>query len=244
MDSVPLKTCSKCGVAKPQTTQFFHRRNSSRIGWKPRCKKCRKRDYWDKREERVAQKRERYARDRDMLNARRRENYDPEQNARHCRQWYENHKKQAKAYRQAYYAENRERIVARTREYRRKNPDRERRWSAAYRERHPERRAATKRRYNEANPDIVQAWSARRRAAAASAQGAFTTADILAKVVLQGGRCYYCHAAVDDYHVDHKIPLSAGGTNWPANLAITCPACNLAKGARPFHEFLKEVRCS
>lgn len=33
-------------------------------------------------------------------------------------------------------------------------------------------------------------------------------------------------------HVDHRIPLAAGGTDNPANLTILCASCNLAKGAR------------
>jgi 5-methylcytosine-specific restriction endonuclease McrA len=31
------------------------------------------------------------------------------------------------------------------------------------------------------------------------------------------------------YHIDHRIALSKGGTNWPWNLQLLAPVCNLKK---------------
>jgi 5-methylcytosine-specific restriction endonuclease McrA len=39
------------------------------------------------------------------------------------------------------------------------------------------------------------------------------------------------------YHVDHKQPVSRGGSNWPENLAVTCPTCNLRKSDKTEAEF-------
>ena len=37
----------------------------------------------------------------------------------------------------------------------------------------------------------------------------------------------------DHYHVDHIIPISAGGDEWDlSNLELSCPECNLKKGAK------------
>ena len=33
------------------------------------------------------------------------------------------------------------------------------------------------------------------------------------------------------YHVDHRMPLSLGGSNYPDNLQLLCPTCNLSKSA-------------
>ncbi len=36
-----------------------------------------------------------------------------------------------------------------------------------------------------------------------------------------------------EYHVDHIVPLALGGDEWDlANLELSCPRCNLSKGAR------------
>lgn len=50
-----------------------------------------------------------------------------------------------------------------------------------------------------------------------------------------GGICMKCgkQVAKDDYHVDHIVPVSAGGPEWElGNLELSCPECNLKKGAK------------
>lgn len=46
-----------------------------------------------------------------------------------------------------------------------------------------------------------------------------------------GGICYWCEtpADPDNFHVDHVKPLSKGGTEEYANVAVTHPTCNLSK---------------
>lgn len=49
-----------------------------------------------------------------------------------------------------------------------------------------------------------------------------------------GGICMKCGKRVQkgDYHVDHIMPLAAGGDEWDlGNLELSCPECNLKKGA-------------
>ena len=50
-----------------------------------------------------------------------------------------------------------------------------------------------------------------------------------------GGVCQKCGKEVPlwDYHVDHIIPISKGGDEWElTNLELSCPTCNLKKGAK------------
>lgn len=94
-------------------------------------------------------------------------------------------------------------------------------------------------RYRAANYTTVRA---REKAAAArrrDAVGHHTGADILEKYAQQGGLCYWCQIPVpDSYHVDHVIPISRGGSNWPSNIVITCASCNLRKNAKMPDEWL------
>ena len=55
--------------------------------------------------------------------------------------------------------------------------------------------------------------------------------DILTR---DGYRCVKCGATSEQVrlHVDHKVPVSKGGTNDPSNLQTLCEKCNLGKGAR------------
>lgn len=49
-----------------------------------------------------------------------------------------------------------------------------------------------------------------------------------------GLKCFYCHKDLSDgkYHVDHYYPLARKGRNSTANFEISCPTCNLRKGAK------------
>ncbi|HWL93738.1 MAG TPA: HNH endonuclease [Phycisphaerae bacterium] len=48
-------------------------------------------------------------------------------------------------------------------------------------------------------------------------------------------RCEYCHAPAalfnSRFEVEHIVPASRAGDDSPANLALSCRACNLFKGA-------------
>ena len=51
-----------------------------------------------------------------------------------------------------------------------------------------------------------------------------------------GGHCEYCGLAQAGqeaaFHVDHAVPVSAGGPTGLDNLALACVSCSLRKGAR------------
>lgn len=55
-------------------------------------------------------------------------------------------------------------------------------------------------------------------------------------VARAGNRCEYCLMSQSlqgaTFHIEHVVPQSAGGSDSPDNLALACPACNLAKSNR------------
>lgn len=81
-----------------------------------------------------------------------------------------------------------------------------------------------------------------RRARRKQAQGRITKADIDSCWGRQKGRCHWCGCPLNreggngnplgTFHADHYIPLSRGGSNQPENIVLSCPGCNLSKGAR------------
>jgi 5-methylcytosine-specific restriction endonuclease McrA len=67
--------------------------------------------------------------------------------------------------------------------------------------------------------------------------------DIGKILCLQDMKCAYCGQEISGlYHIDHKHPVSRGGTNDPENLQATCPKCNMRKGAMTHEEFLVSKR--
>lgn len=47
------------------------------------------------------------------------------------------------------------------------------------------------------------------------------------------GKCRYCHKDIEynDAHLDHILPRSLWGNDYIFNLALSCPTCNMKKGA-------------
>ncbi|MBD1866474.1 HNH endonuclease [Leptolyngbya sp. FACHB-541] len=65
-----------------------------------------------------------------------------------------------------------------------------------------------------------------------------TISASLRRLVIQraGNRCEYCGISqigqVATFHIDHIIPVVAGGETIAENLALACVSCSLRKGAR------------
>lgn len=75
---------------------------------------------------------------------------------------------------------------------------------------------------------IVQA--SKRRARVRGAGGSFTKRQIDELHKKQRGCCANCGAKLGDkFHRDHKVALSAGGTNDIGNIELLCATCNLKK---------------
>ena len=51
--------------------------------------------------------------------------------------------------------------------------------------------------------------------------------------------CYLCENPIEfgNDHLEHKIPISRGGTNTKDNLDVACKQCNLKKGSKTLVEF-------
>ena len=90
--------------------------------------------------------------------------------------------------------------------------------------RHPERNSFNSRQYER-----------RKR----NATGTCTEAQLQARIDFYGRRCYLCGCDWDalpkqDQTIDHVIPISKGGTNWPVNLRPACRTCNTQKRDKSF----------
>lgn len=226
----PIKTCSKCRVAQPATTEFFGRDKTRKDGLDPQCKAC-ARAY--------------YAANKEKIKARAAAWYaaNPERAKERERIRREAHKEENNVRAAARYAANPEGTKARARAYYVANKEEAKRRVAAYREANLERIKEAGRAWKAANPLAVRATNQKRRARKRTAEGTHTAADIERQYEAQRGRCYYCHEKVGDtYHVDHLVPLSRGGSNWPDNLVIACPHCNTAKHNKLPHEFAQGGR--
>ena len=104
-----------------------------------------------------------------------------------------------------------------------------RRWRAANPEKAREQTKLSLRKWREENREAYRIHCRQRRKLEHDAEGSHTAKDIKALFVKQRGLCL-CGVDLDtSYHVDHIVPLSRGGSDWPANIQLLCPPCNHSK---------------
>lgn len=142
-----------------------------------------------------------------------------------------------------YRSNSPDKVRAKRARYRINNLDKERRRCARWHQENKELVRESRARRNKANPDRNRADCHRRRARKRHAKGTHTCADIQAQYQRQKGHCYWCGKRLDKtYNVDHVIPLSRGGSNWPSNLVIACRDCNNHKYNKLPHEWPESGR--
>lgn len=150
----------------------------------------------------------------------------------------------------AYRQNNREKCKAAIRRWRLNNPEKDKAAKARWLKNNPDKRkvirdrwahnnkdafAAMRRRWVNNNPDKVAEIGARalaiRRARLANAPGGSyfpTRKDYRPRLAFYGFCCAYCLIAPAETW-DHAIPVSRGGSNWPANMYPACFKCNFSK---------------
>lgn len=72
-----------------------------------------------------------------------------------------------------------------------------------------------------------------RRARIRGIEGKHNQKDIIIIFDKQNGKCANCLTKLlKNYHVDHIVPISKGGSNFPSNIQCLCKTCNLMKGSK------------
>jgi len=164
---------------------------------------------------------------------------------------YLENKLQAKIAGKAYRETHKDRINARSRAWREANPTRNREVKAQwYRDNLNHAQAKSRSNYllnREAyqqwnrewvalNPDLVRAIKKRYKLKRAAWEGQgfkITTRGLNRISIIHRGACAHCDTPLigRDFHWDHVVPLSRGGSHGEGNLVPACAPCNLSKGS-------------
>jgi 5-methylcytosine-specific restriction endonuclease McrA len=168
------------------------------------------------------------------------------------RKWMAANREKARAWKIAWREANPDKVAAenertreankaRSRDYRIANPDKVRQTKAASYQKHKATRLRQTEEARKANPELKRVRVRNRRAAKRQAEGFHTAAETQAIRQAQGNRCAYCKCDLGRRaHLDHIVPLSRGGSNWPSNLQWLCEFCNVSKGAKDPIEFAQQ----
>jgi len=142
-----------------------------------------------------------------------------------------------------YRAENRDKVNTASARWKAANPERAKATRAKWHTEDPERSKAAKAKDRAENPERERTRTRNRQARKRNAPGSHTETDIKQLFLLQKKKCAICRGKVSygDKHVDHILPLIAGGSNDRSNLQITCQRCNLRKGKKDPIDFMRKT---
>jgi len=225
METIPQKTCTKCGEDKPATLEFFYKLRS---GLTPACKKClsaaskiyrlnNKDDQRDRYKKWIEANRELKMKSRKLWNDR-----NKERNYLSRKKWAQVNKDSLATYNRAFHLANPNYRDS----YREANSEQIRHYFKAYRIANKEKRSQDSR---------------KRRAMKVTNQSeSYTTQEILD---YYGTDCHICKKPVNltaprsngkpgwelGLHLDHVIPISKGGSDLINNIRPSHGKCNLRK---------------
>ncbi len=100
--------------------------------------------------------------------------------------------------------------------------------------------AANTKKHYQLNPEKAKQRVSKYKIAACKAGGKCTREDVAAIRAKLGDKCFYCATPLNGRgEVDHKTPISQGGSNWPYNRTLACRTCNRDKHGKTVSEFRK-----
>jgi 5-methylcytosine-specific restriction endonuclease McrA len=139
---------------------------------------------------------------------------------------------------QNYHKTHKEQEVENYQEWYKKNKNKKVQYCKEYYQNNIEYMKDKTKRWVKDNYQQKLIYSQNRRAMLLNAPGKFTKENFDIKYQEQDGKCFYCNEE-KKLTIDHKIPLSRGGSNWPENIVLACLTCNCSKNDKTFEEFYK-----
>jgi 5-methylcytosine-specific restriction endonuclease McrA len=139
--------------------------------------------------------------------------------------------------------DNKDKVNAKSRRWNANNADAKRQTNAIYRERAKDQINTRRKIARQHDKSLERVKSAKRRAQKRAGGGALSKNIVELLLELQQGLCACCNTPLNGlFHLDHKIPLSRGGTNTNDNVQLLLPACNMQKSTKTFEEFIATRR--
>lgn len=138
------------------------------------------------------------------------------------------------------YRQNIEREKISRAEWLKKNRERKVATDAKWQRENPDRVKLRNMKWQQQNANAVRSFTRNYRAKKRAAAGTHNAKDIEIIYRKQDNLCA-CGCGVslaDGFDVDHIIPVSRGGSNWPSNLQLLTPRCNKSKNARTMEEWI------
>lgn len=176
---------------------------------------------------------------------------------KHKREYYKTHAEKMCDYRRKYRKLHLDKVKEYSRKHNKIHADKRHEYARKYRNENSDKIHKHRHEYNKKNskklcelslkwarnhPDLVRARNQKRRARLTNSSGwNYTTSQhIKWRWEMWGNKCYVCGNKATA--TDHVIPLSRGGTHFPANMRPICHHCNSVKYIKRLQVFLDFIK--
>jgi 5-methylcytosine-specific restriction endonuclease McrA len=140
---------------------------------------------------------------------------------------------QCKDCKKAYYRANKQRFIDKANAWNAAHIEQKRAANRRWHYNNPERSRANSRKWELSNPEAAKAKGHNYRCKKRNNKGRHTGADIKRLIAFQRGKCGVSARGIRRrFEIDHIIPVSSGGSNYPNNLQLLCIPCNRSKGGK------------
>lgn len=224
------KTCNKCNTEK-QLIEFGNLKNG-KFGKRAECKSCRSIEY-NKNKENILSKNKVYRdKNKEEISERRKASRTER-------------KEELSVKKREYYQKNKTRMLEVNRLSRLKNKEKIAEYDKLRYKRDKEKIQTRQKSWDKTEKGII--CKKRNKANRRLREGdKISSKDTQLFLKQSNNKCYWCDTVINtknskSYHLDHYIPLAKGGENSIQNIVLSCPSCNLSKGAKDPIEFANSI---
>jgi len=240
-----MKRCTKCGVEKEVTTEYFTKQKRNKDGLRATCKTCIALYYQENKEhiakygqenkERIAEYRQE---NKEHITEYGKQYY--QENKEHLVEYSKQYQQENKEYiaeqKKQYGQENKERMASLKVEYYQENKERIAKYHKQYRQENKKLIAERNKQYQQDNPEKFNSYKQRRRARKRRLDSTLTFEQWENIKEDFNHKCAYC-GKEDKLEQEHFLPLSKGGEYTHNNIIPACRSCNGSKRDKLFHEW-------
>lgn len=187
MDKIDLKTCNRCKIAYPATTEFFTKNSSNKSGLYSLCKKCKSKQNLQYRTE------------------------NKDKKAKTDKAYYKANKEKMRNYHAKHYKENKERISLRSRKHYEENKEQIKKKTKAYARNNPEKTRKWKKKWRDNNKEQLSVKRHIKRANKAKTEHSLTLEQWEQCLDFFNYKDAYTGLSMETPSQDHIIPMSKGG---------------------------------
>ena len=222
------KVCTKCGIEKELSVDFFMKAKTNKDGFSGRCRQCTleyKKQYYKDNTENSKQ----YYKD----------NF--EHIAKHKKHYQEDNLEKIIEYQKQYHIDNKEKNIKKSKQYAKDNAEKIAEHKSQYYRDNREKTIAYCLQYAKDNPEKYRLRSQQRKALKKLLPCTFTLEQWKSVKKYFNSNCCYCGKELP-LQQEHFIPVTSGGAYSESNIIPACKTCNCSKHDKLFEDWYPKYR--